>query len=58
VPHHHVYRVRRADIVLRPHVARRLRESVEPVKLFPCVLLGETAAHAADVIASRTAVNA
>ena len=43
--HNHVNRVGRADVVPRPKVARGLGEPVEPVKLFPGVLLSETAAH-------------
>ena len=45
----HLNGIGRADVVLRPNVARRLREAVEPVKLFPCVFLSEAAAHAAGV---------
>ena len=46
----YVNRVRRADIVLRLNVARRLSEPVEPVKLFPGVSLSETAAHSAGLV--------
>ncbi len=52
-PYDHVDRIGRADVVLRPNVARRLRKPVQPVKLFPSVLLCETAAHAAGLVGSR-----
>jgi hypothetical protein len=46
----HINRVGRADVIARLNVARRLREPVEPVKLFPRVFLSEAAAHAAGLV--------
>jgi hypothetical protein len=44
------------DALLWPNLARRLREPIEPVKLFPPVL-SEAAAHAGMYAAERFALN-